>query len=123
VLADHYSHPAIVPAMEWLPATEVRAPVLTRATRTDAGVELQWSDAAPPSLRATSFAVYRVEGGTGAIDVEDAANLLATVRAQTGVVQRWTDASAAEGSTYRYVVTALDRVWNESAPSVVRRSS
>jgi hypothetical protein len=120
VVADHYAHPAIVPAMPWLPATGVRTPVLARVARTDDGVQLQWSDAAPPSRRATSFAVYRVEGPADAIDVEDAVNLVATVRAQAGVVQRWTDATAEAGRAYAYVVTALDRVWNESGPSAVR---
>ncbi|QTX05516.1 glycoside hydrolase family 10 protein [Agromyces archimandritae] len=121
VLAEHYSRPAIVPAMEWLPATAVRPPVLARATRRGAGVELQWSDAVPPSRRATSFAVYRADGAGIAVDVEDAANLLGTVRAASGVVQRFVDETAAPGRAYRYAVTALDRVWNESAPSAVKR--
>jgi hypothetical protein len=120
VLADHYAHPAIVPAMDRLPATEVRTPVLTDPVRTDAGVELQWSDAAPQTRRATSFAVYRVDGPADTIDVEDAANLVATLRAQAGVVQRWTDATAQDGGAYAYAVTALDRIWNESEPSAVR---
>ena len=119
VLADHYAHPAIVPAMEWLPATAVRTPVLTDPERTGEGVVLQWSDAAPPRDRATSFAVYRVEGD-GGVDVEDATALIATVRAASGVVQRFVDASAQPGRSYSYAVTALDRVWNESAPSRTR---
>ncbi|MFD5864579.1 glycoside hydrolase family 10 protein [Agromyces sp. NPDC127015] len=117
VLVDHYSRPAIVPAMEWLPATAVRAPVLADPERGDGGVALQWSDAVPPSRRATSFAIYRVDGAAGAIDVEDAANLVATVRAGSGVVQRWVDGSAEADRPYTYAVTALDRVWNESTPS------
>jgi uncharacterized lipoprotein YddW (UPF0748 family) len=120
VVADHYAHPAIVPAMEWLPGTDVRTPVLARIARIDGGVELQWSDAAPPTRRATSFAVYRVDGAVDAIDVEDATNLVATVRARAGVVQRWTDVTAEAGRAYAYAVTALDRVWNESGPSAVR---
>jgi hypothetical protein len=98
----------------------VRTPVLARVARIDGGVELQWSDAAPPTRRATSFAVYRVDGAVDAIDVEDATNLVATVRARAGVVQRWTDVTAEAGRAYAYAVTALDRVWNESGPSAVR---
>ncbi|WP_173923547.1 glycoside hydrolase family 10 protein [Agromyces sp. Marseille-P2726] len=122
VLADHYSRPAIVPAMGWLPATAVRPPVLAEAKVVEGGVALQWADAAPPSVRATSFAVYRADGRVSDIDVEDAGNLVATVRAQHGVVQRFVDTSAAAGAEYTYAVTALDRVWNESAPSRVRTS-
>ncbi|GAA1844487.1 glycoside hydrolase family 10 protein [Agromyces salentinus] len=116
----HYSAPAIVPAMPWLPATPVGAPVLARAARSDDGVQLAWLDAERPNRRATSFAVYRVEGSADAIDVEHAANLVATVRAGDGVRQEWVDATADPGRTYTYAVTALDRVWNESAPSRVR---
>jgi uncharacterized lipoprotein YddW (UPF0748 family) len=120
VRADHYSRPAIVPAMPWLPSSPVRTPVLANAVHGADGVRLQWSDAAPPAERATSFAIYRVDGRAGAIDVEDATNLLATRRAEPGVVQRFVDSTAEAGREYTYAVTALDRLWNESAPSRAR---
>ena len=120
VLADHYGHPAIVPAMPWLPASPVRTPVLANAVHGTGGVTVQWSDAAPPTKRATSFAIYRVEGRADAIDVEDAVNLVATRRATPGVVQRFVDETAVPGREYTYAVTALDRIWNETAPSGVR---
>lgn len=113
----HYTAPAIVPAMPWLPATPVNAPLLALSYRADDGARLVWLDAVRPNRRATSFAIYRVEGRARSIDVEDAANLVATVRAHDSVRQEWTDAAADPDRTYTYVVTALDRVWNESAPS------
>ena len=120
VRADHYSRPAIVPAMPWLPASPLRTPVLANAVHGAGGVTVKWSDAAPPNSRATSFAVYRVNGPADAIDIDDAANLVATRRAEPGVVQRFVDTTAEPGAVYTYAVTALDRVWNESAPSGVR---
>lgn len=120
VRADHYRHPALVPAMPHLPGTRVRVPVLTAARRAADGVRLHWNDAGPRRTAATSFAVYRVEGDAHAIDVEDPANLVATVRSSGHVVQDWTDGSAVEGTSYTYAVTALDRLWNESRPSRVR---
>lgn len=120
VRADHYSRPAIVPAMPWLPASPVRTPVLSNAVHAAGGVRLQWSDAAPPAERATSFAIYRVDGRADSIDVEHASNLVATRRAVPGVVQRFLDATAEVGREYTYAVTALDRLWNESAPSGIR---
>jgi hypothetical protein len=35
-------------------------------------------------------------------------------------VQRYVDTSAEAGVAYSYAVTALDRVWNETAPSRVK---
>jgi len=120
VRADHYRYPAIIPAMPHLPATRVRVPVLASVRRTGDGVDLHWNDTGPRRTAATSFAVYRVEGATRSVDVEDPANLLATVRGDGHVVQHWTDRTAAPGTRYTYAVTALDRVWNESRPSGVR---
>lgn len=121
VRADHYQHPALLPAMSHLPATGVRVPVLAEAERQADGVQLKWLDAGPQRTRATSFAVYRAAGG-GAVDVEDATNLLATVRSDGSVEHLFTDATADPSTEYTYVVTALDRVWNESAPSRARRA-
>ena len=61
-----------------------RTPVLAEAVRESGGVRVKWLDAAPPSRRATSFAVYRVVGDASAIDIEDAANLVATLRTTGG---------------------------------------
>src|SRR5690606_4804378 len=100
VRADHYSRPAIVPAMPWLPASPLRTPVLAHAVHGAGGLTVKWSDAAPPNSRATSFAVYRVDGRADAIDVENAANLVATRRAEPGVVQRFVDTTAEPGAVY-----------------------
>ncbi|QBR75163.1 glycoside hydrolase family 10 protein [Microbacterium sediminis] len=121
VVADHYQRPALVPAMPHLPGTAVREPVLAEAVRTDAGVALKWLDAGPKPTRATSFAIYRVEGSASAIEIEDGANLWATVRTSGVVEQFFTDTTAEPGRAYTYVVTALDRLWNESAPSRAKR--
>lgn len=121
VVADHYARPALIPTMPHLPGTDVRVPVLAEAARGADGVALKWLDAGPKATRATSFAIYRV-AGSGAVDVEDGANLLATVRATRGVEQSFTDATAEPGTTYTYAVTALDRLWNESRPSRPKRA-
>ncbi|WP_418275217.1 glycoside hydrolase family 10 protein [Isoptericola jiangsuensis] len=122
VLADHYSRPALVPVVPGLPGTAVRPPVLARATHTGDGVALRWLDAAPLRARATSFAVYRTDGHRKHVDVDDATHLVATARTRGGVVQELVDTTAEPGTDYTYVVTALDRVWNESDPSHVRHA-
>jgi len=42
------------------------------------------------------------------------------MRAAAGTEQGWLDGTAEAGRRYTYAVTALDRVWNETAPSRVR---
>jgi uncharacterized lipoprotein YddW (UPF0748 family) len=116
VRADHYRHPALVPTMPHLPATGVSVPVLAEAVRGADGVRLKWTDAGPRRTAATAFAVYR-SPGHGAVDVEDATQLLATVRSSGGVEQTFTDTTAEPGAAYTYTVTALDRLWNESGAS------
>jgi len=120
VRADHYAHPALVPTMPHLPGTRVQQPVLTHAHRGHEGVELRWVDAAPHRRRATSFAVYRAAGRGARVDVDDATQLLGTVRSEGRPLQGYTDATAVIGERYTYAVTALDRLWNESRPSSTR---
>jgi len=70
------------------------------------GLELRWS----PSPEA-DLAVYRIyrAGPTGA------PSAIAEIPAGTAV---YLDTTATSGTTYRYTITAVDRLGNESAPSV-----
>jgi uncharacterized lipoprotein YddW (UPF0748 family) len=120
VRADHYRHPALVPTMPHLPATGVRVPVLAEATPATDGVALKWLDTGPRRTAATSFAVYRAPGD-GGVDVQDATQLLATLRSDGTVEQSFTDTTAEAGAAYSYAVTALDRLWNESGASRPRK--
>ncbi|OKI71025.1 glycoside hydrolase family 10 protein [Micromonospora sp. CB01531] len=123
--ADHYSRPALVPAMAQLPAKPLLFPVITGADRQADGVHLTWrqpADGNGPFGTATSYAVYRFDG-TGKAEAcafADASHLVATVRGTGGAVQSWVDADAAAGQSYTYYVTALDRVWNEGPASPAR---
>ncbi|MFI6424821.1 family 10 glycosylhydrolase [Promicromonospora sp. NPDC050880] len=117
VVADHYQHPALIPPMPHLPADPVVSPVLANARRVDGGVRVHVADLGARTARATSFAVYRVTGVAGAVDIDDPANLVGTFRSGSGRIQSWLDTTAMAGTPYTYVVTALDRVWNESGPS------
>ncbi|MDG4824526.1 family 10 glycosylhydrolase [Asanoa sp. WMMD1127] len=113
--AEHYAHPALVPTMSHLPSKPLLFPVVTSASRDSAGVvTLRWkqpANGAGPFGKATSYAVYRFDGirVPTACDRADATHLLDTVRAESFV-----DTTAQPGQRYTYVVTALDRLWNES---------
>ncbi|MFF3851834.1 family 10 glycosylhydrolase [Micromonospora sp. NPDC002575] len=123
--AEHYSLPALTPAMPHLPAKPLLAPVVTGAQRQADGVRLSWrqpADGVGPLGRATSYAIYRFDGTgpAGACGFADASHLVGTVRAAPGATQSWVDTTAAAGARYTYHVTALDRLSNESPVSPPR---
>ena len=118
VVANHYSRPALVPRMPHLPAKPLERPVIKNARRTSAGVVLRWDERDQKRSRhagtPASYAIYRFNG-TKVGDLDDAANLIATQRSSGGV-EEFIDTTALQGRC-TYVVTALDRLWNESKPS------
>ena len=124
-VAAQYSRPALVPTMPQLPARPLLFPVVTGAHRQGDGVRLSWRqpvDGAGPFGTATSYAVYRFDGLSlpGSCGFADASHLVGTLRASGGGTQSYQDTSAEPGKRYTYYVTALDRLYNESAPSPPR---
>jgi uncharacterized lipoprotein YddW (UPF0748 family) len=117
VKRDHYAQPALTPTSGRLAGRGPGLPVITDARRSSDGVKLRWVSGA-----ATSYAVYRLAGHTfpNRCDFSDGRHLVATLRAGRAPVQTFTDTTAVAGQRYTYVVTALDRVHNESRPSVPR---
>lgn len=123
--AEHYSRPALVPAMPQLPSRPMLPPVITDADRQDDGVRLRWRQPAHQAKvfgRPTSYAVYRFDGLVSAdrCDFADAAYLVGTVRASGTGWDSYVDRTAQPGRRYTYYVTALDRAQNESLPSPPR---
>lgn len=108
---DLYRYPALVPTMPWLDAEAPDAPTLNEAVPAKNGVRLSWAGGG--SADETAYVVYRFEGETAG-SLDDAANILDTVRKQAGETQTYTDRQAQLGHTYTYVVTAVDRLQNES---------
>ncbi|MER7459771.1 family 10 glycosylhydrolase [Micromonospora sp. NPDC126480] len=117
--ADHYSRPALVPVAAGLGGAAPAAPNLTSAVRGSGGVTLTWQRGTTGST--TAYAVHRLpgDGGVDPCDLADARYLLGTVRA-SGATGTFTDATATASGTYRYLVTALDRLHHESPASNVR---
>jgi uncharacterized lipoprotein YddW (UPF0748 family)/fibronectin type 3 domain-containing protein len=110
---DLYRYPALVPTMPWLDNTAPKAPVLSTALRKAAGVELTWTN---NDSDAAYYVIYRFDGDAAG-SLQDATKIVATVRKQEGQMQRFVDQTAADGKRYTYVVTAADRLHNESAGS------
>ncbi|SCE67935.1 Uncharacterized lipoprotein YddW, UPF0748 family [Micromonospora echinospora] len=119
VVADHYSRPALLPVPLVRGGSAPGAPTLSSATRSSGGVTLTWQR--PTTGTTTGYAVYRLpgDGPVDACALTDSRHLIATVRA-SGATGTWLDTTAAAGSTYRYLATALHRLHHESAPSAAR---
>lgn len=116
VYADWYRHRALVPPMPWIDAA---APTDLSAVVGSAGTTVRWRAGDASTI---GYAVYRIPVTNQRIKpgdriLTDATNLLATIRADRGY-QTWTDTTAS-GQRYTYVITSLDRTWNESVPQQV----
>ncbi|NKZ08462.1 glycoside hydrolase family 10 protein [Actinomadura latina] len=109
---DHYTRPAILPAVAANDGGEggdaAPPPVHgTSAVPGAKGVKVTWR----PSKGAASYGVYRVDGAGPGCAPADPERLIADVRGG-GII----DPSAEPGRAYTYYVTALDRLHHESAP-------
>lgn len=107
-----YRYPALIPAMPWIDSEAPFAPKTPRAEQVQEGVKLSW----PSSEDEAYYAVYRFEG-RDAVSVQDPTHLLGTFRKTAGTTQFFVDRSVVKGQAYTYVVTAVDRLHNESGQS------
>jgi uncharacterized lipoprotein YddW (UPF0748 family) len=108
---------ALPPTMPWKDAVAPNAPSDLRHAVTPENIRVMWSapGAATDEDEASWYAVYRFERAPDLpADLEHSRHLIAVV---PGDSLGYTDRSAEAFVTYRYAVTALDRVWNESAPA------
>ncbi len=103
---------ALPPAMPWLDSIAPASPFMVKATSNGGGTFIQWQ-AVNPKNELLRFAVYRFRKGER-MDIEDAAHLIAI----TGKPEYL---DAAGGYNDVYMITALDRLWNESRPAAQQR--
>lgn len=118
LVETHYSRPAIIPPIRHLGGRPPRRPDPVSARRQDDAVVVTWRSPADHD-QATSYAIWRFDGHLRPDDQQltDATNLLATVRRTDDHLQQFVDHDATAGQRYTYVITALDRLWNESPVS------
>lgn len=119
VYERHYAHPAIVPVIAHMGGTAPRTPKGLKAHSSRGVAEVAFNR--HPHSEATSFAIYRVSGAQfDPAELEDGRNLLACVRADELSVRQRVQIEGLERGEW-IVVTALDRLWNESEPSKAKR--
>lgn len=123
MVADHYSHPALVPTFPRLggvPAPET--PKRPRVKRRRGEVEVSWSSPRPHRT-AAYYAIWSLpEAEVRPGDLEDGRNLVAVVRADDVSTVQSVTVPGTAGSGRYWAVTGLDRLWNASEPSAVARS-
>lgn len=113
-LRQHYfSTIAFPPAKPWLGHSLPPAPQLYSTEVEEGVLWLQWQMPDNNLKDPVKFAVYRFEGEEQ-IDLNNPTNIIALTQAT-----QFKDINYVPGRNYRYVVTALDRLWNESNPSNV----
>jgi uncharacterized lipoprotein YddW (UPF0748 family) len=113
-----YVRPALPPTMPWVDAIAPAAPTnLVAAKQADGSYVLNWTNPAPAANemdKVRQVVIYRSE--TPSISISDTANLL---HITPTAVNTFTDNTTNPDKTYYYVVTTVDRMANESAPSNV----
>nr|WP_199078731.1 family 10 glycosylhydrolase [Pedobacter sp. ASV19] len=112
---DLYKYPALPPQMPWLDDVVPNAPQNFKAEAFNDGVRLQWTKPfmAEDGETASGYVIYRFDEGEK-ISVLNPKNIL---RISFEDFTSFIDTTVEKGKRYNYLVTALDRLKNESEPS------
>ena len=117
-LKMYFKYPALIPAMKWKDSIPPQPPTNLKAESDSLGIKLIWNKPAIASDgdSAYKFVIYRFSS-PDEIDLDDATHIIqVTNNANDSFFDR--DASG-NNSSLTYVVTALDRMNNESKGAVV----
>jgi uncharacterized lipoprotein YddW (UPF0748 family) len=112
---NYYKYPALPPVMLWLDSVPPNAPKNLVARANGRGVKLKWEtpDTARDKEPVYGYVVYRFDG-TDTVNLTDPKHI---VHIQYNTDMDYEDETAQKNNTYLYVVTAIDRMKNESDPT------
>jgi uncharacterized lipoprotein YddW (UPF0748 family) len=113
---NYYKYPALPPEMLWLDSIAPNPPInFTAMVNLKNAVELKWTTPLPAKDKEPvyGYVIYRFDDKEK-VNIEDPKNILDI---QYNDNTTYTDDTVEKGKTYLYVVTALDRLKNESEPS------
>jgi len=112
---DLYKYPALPPQMPWLDEIVPNIPQGLTAEAVGVGVQLKWSAPlrAEDGETASGYVIYRFDEGEK-ISVVNPKNI---VKISFNDTPSFLDTNTIKGRRYTYLVTALDRLKNESEPS------
>jgi len=114
---NFYRFRALPPNMPWIDSIPPRPPMeLVYHVLNTGGISLNWKrpDVAIDGEGAYGYVIYRFNEGEE-VDLTNAQNILDIIYDATRTF--YTDLSVRKGIQYTYVVTAIDRIKNESVPS------
>jgi uncharacterized lipoprotein YddW (UPF0748 family) len=114
--SDFYRYPALQPTMPWLDKVKPNAPTVLTAKAVAKGVALSWQSPTEASDgdKAFGYVIYRVNRGEK-MDIEQAHHILKVSFKASETT--FTDTLVNANRSYTYVVTAIDRLNNESQAS------
>ena len=112
---NFYKYPSLPPPMPWLDSIAPNQPKNLVAQPNALGVNLQWQT---PAMAADSeevygYVIYRFNSDE-LVNLADPKNIL---HIQYSANTQYEDQNADKNRTYLYVVTAIDRLKNESGPT------
>ena len=112
---NYYFYPALPPPMLWLDSIPPNPPINFTAVEGRTGIDLKWATPllAKDKEPVYGYVIYRFDGDEK-VDLSDPQYIL---HIQYDAATTFTDITVEKGKTYLYVVTALDRLKNESEPS------
>ena len=115
MMRNIYPHKALVPVMPWIKGeTPIKPQVTSVSGSAGKGIRLEWKDPVPSS--ATYYVIYRFEE-EDSIDLDNASRIRKIIQRRPYAIQAWVDDRAERRTTYRYAITAVDRLHNESPAS------
>jgi len=109
---NYYRNPALPPVMLWLDSIPPNVPQNFTAKAENHTAMLRWTAPVPAKDRETAYGyvIYRFEG-TEKVDIGNPKNIL---HIQYNTEGSYRDVTVQRGKTYSYVITAIDRLKNES---------
>ncbi|MCT4595841.1 MAG: family 10 glycosylhydrolase [Anaeromicrobium sp.] len=111
-----YKYPALIPTMPWIDNIPPSAPNSLYISRENLGVCIYWESKDYDDV--SYYALYRVQGDSLTnLDIQNPKNLIGTVRKDPNSNFQFFMDKEAENKDYTYVITALDRLHNESTIS------
>ena len=114
-MRDIYPYHALVPPMDWIDAVPPEAPVIEAASGSQGrGVEITWTN--PATADAAYYVIYRFTKEDN-VSLDDPEKIQAIIPRIPYAIQSWTDLHTRKRTPYTYIVTAVDRLHNESVGS------